>query len=345
MPATALHTLQGTGEWIRRSWVVPAVNLFGVNAAPTHTAGPRFVSNNGFVFVSNFQLAVLRTGTHPLAGQDPLAECYADPNICADVYGNLAELDLAAGVVNGLDVGSSGGDQEMIVEEAGPAGDRRLAVRPAHDDGSAQYQHQFLQFAIQNEALGPNSQPNAHLAICMTYYDDPALAGTSIRPEVYQSEQNGQLGFAFAPASSAVTLLGRDKWKTAYWEITDMKFNGVNQGPQAAARFVTNDAGDVQAKIAVTSLRYGVIRPCGPLAGVNPLEDCMPLNPMLAIQTDGADVLLSWPAAADQHELQSNSDLTVGAWEFVDVATEIVGDNRVARVAIGDTPQFFRLAK
>lgn len=345
VPAAALHTMQGTGEWIRRSWVVPAVNLYGVNAAPTHTAGPRFVSNNGLVFVSSFQLAVLRTGTHPLAGQDPLEDCYADPNICTDLYGNYAELDLGAGVINGLDVGSSGGDQEMIVEEAGPAGDRRMAVRAAHDDGSPQFQHQFLNFAILDEALGPNSQPNAHLAICMTYYDDPALAGTSIRPEVYQSEQNGQLGFAFAPADYAVTLLGRDKWKTAYWEITDMKFNGVNQGPQAAARFVAADAGDIQGKIAITRLRYGVIRPCGPLAGVNPLEDCMPLNPTLAIQADGADVLLSWPAAADEFDLQSNSDLTAGEWAFPDVTTEVVGEDRVARLPIGDTPQFFRLAK
>ena len=34
---------------------------------------------------------------------------------------------------NGLDVGSSGGDQQMVVELAGPADDQRLSLRP---DGS-----------------------------------------------------------------------------------------------------------------------------------------------------------------------------------------------------------------
>lgn len=51
-----------------------------------------------------------------------------------------------------------------------------------------------------------------------------------------------------------------------------MKFNGVNQGPQAAARFVTSAGG----KIFFTRVRYAVIRPCGPEAGVNLLEDCKP---------------------------------------------------------------------
>ncbi|NLH72194.1 MAG: hypothetical protein GX456_03995 [Verrucomicrobia bacterium] len=117
----------------------------------------------GQVFVSRIEMAVLRVGTHPLAGQDPLASCYEDPNICTDLYGNYAELDLGKDVRNGLDVGSSGGDQEMIVAEAGPEGDRRMAVRPARNDGSPGFAHQYLNFAIRDEALGPSSQPPAHL--------------------------------------------------------------------------------------------------------------------------------------------------------------------------------------
>lgn len=110
--------------------MVPAVNLRGVNAGAL-TAGPRFLSENGAVAVSNFKIGILRSGTHPLAGQDPLADCFADPLICTDAYGSFAELDLAKDIKNGLNVGSSGGDQEMIVAEAGPATDRRQAVRPA----------------------------------------------------------------------------------------------------------------------------------------------------------------------------------------------------------------------
>ena len=344
-PANQRHVMEGTGQWVRRSWSIPSVNLFGVNATPTHTAGPRFVSENGQVFVSSFQQAVMRTGDHPLAGQDPLADCYEDPNICTDRYGSYAELDLGQNIYNGLNLGSSGGDQQMIVEEAGPASDRRMAVRPAHDDGTPGYQHQFLNFAIQGEALGPSSQPNAHLAICITYYDDPALVGTHIRPEVYRTDQNGILAFGYTPVSYNVTLLGSDTWKQAYWEINDIKFNGVNQGPQAAARFVTTDAGTVQAKIAVTSVRYGVIRPCGPLAGVNALEDCKPTDVPLVITRDGSDIVLRWPAAATGFAVQSTSSLTDPQWGGINVTIEVVGDQQVARLPISETTQFFRLAQ
>ncbi|HMO65487.1 MAG TPA: hypothetical protein PKE47_09760, partial [Verrucomicrobiota bacterium] len=82
LPESSRETLQGTGLWQRRSWVIPAVNLFGVNTAPL-TGGPRLFFE-GAVFVSRFDLAVFRVGDHPLAGQDPLADCFADPNICTD---------------------------------------------------------------------------------------------------------------------------------------------------------------------------------------------------------------------------------------------------------------------
>jgi hypothetical protein len=168
------QVLAGSGQWIRRSWTIPAVNLKGVNAGQL-TAGPRLICENAPVFVSRFYLAVLRVGDHPLAGQDPLGDCVEDPNICSDVYGSYVELDLAKDVRNGLDVGSSSGDQEMITEEAGPLADRRQAVRPAREDGTPGSPHQYLNFAITEEAMGPTTQPGAHLAICVTYYDDPEL--------------------------------------------------------------------------------------------------------------------------------------------------------------------------
>lgn len=58
----------------RSSRTIPAVCLEGVNA-DEYTAGPRFHVQNGQVAVSRFELAVLRIGNHPLAGQDPLAAC------------------------------------------------------------------------------------------------------------------------------------------------------------------------------------------------------------------------------------------------------------------------------
>jgi hypothetical protein len=335
------QTLAGTGQWIRRSWTVPAVSLKGVNAG-TLTAGPRFVSENGQVFVSRIQMAVLRTGTHPLAGQDALADCYEDPAICTEAYGNYAELDLAKDIKNGLDVGSSGGDQEMIQEEAGPANDRRLAVRPARDDGTPGFTHNFLNFGIQNEALGPTSQPVARLAICVTYYDDPALAGATFRPEVYITEVNGSENFGFTPANTAVALEGTDQWRTAYWEINDIKFKGVNQGPQAAARFVLSD------KIFVTAVKYGVIRPCGPRANVNPVASCAPVvdtQPSLAGRwTADRKLRLSWPVAAQGFKVQQTPTLTAPQWQDVATAPAVDGEQNVLTLT-PTTTTFYRLIK
>lgn len=339
-PESTRHVMQGTGEWIRRSFIVPGVNLFGVNAGGL-TAGPRFVSEGGQVYVSRFQLAVLRTGNHPLAGQDPLADCVTDPNICTGAYGNYVELDLQAGITDGLDVGSSGGDQEMIVEEAGPVGDRRLAVRPAREDGSPGFAHQFLNFAILDEALGPNSQPPAHLAICVTYYDDPALTGTLFRPEVYRTEVNGSLTLGFTPEDSAVAIEGTDTWRTAYWEIPAVKFNGVNQGPQAAARFVLG------GKVFFTSVKYAVIAPCGALAGINLLEDCKPAPEEVSLSAVrvGNDIQIRWTAEVADFVLQEALNLSDPQWAPVVETPELVDQEYVVTQSIGGSTRFYRLIK
>ena len=130
VPTASLYTLQGTGKWIRKSWTLPGVNLYGVNVAPL-TGGPRFVAS-GQVAVSRFEMAALRT-SGPLAGLDPLADCRQDPLVCEDVYGIYAEW--IAGTANGLDLGNNGADQAYVVETAGPPGDPRTSVRNA--DGAA----------------------------------------------------------------------------------------------------------------------------------------------------------------------------------------------------------------
>jgi hypothetical protein len=311
------------------------VNLKGINVG-TNTSGPRFVSENGQVFVSRFDIAVLRTGTNVLAGMDPLATCFEDPNICTDAYGSYAELDLAKGIMNGLNVGTSGGDQEMIQAEAGPTNDRRLAVRPAREDGTPGFAHQYLNFAILNEALGPSSQPPARLGICATYYDDPALAGTRFKPEVYQTDRNGTTTFGFTPDSFFVTLTGSDKWLNAYWEIPDVKFIGVNQGPQAAARFT------LSGKIFVSRLRYGVIRPCGPNAGVNPVGSCSAVTMSAGLSTNGM-LRLTWPADGTQYTLQSTPALAAPQWQTVNATPTVEGDLNVVVLPFSGAIAFYRL--
>jgi hypothetical protein len=322
-PLEKRHVLEGTGAWVRRSWTLPGVNLRGVNTTPL-TGGPRLAFEGGAaIFISKVEMALLRTGDHPLAGQDPLSGCFEDPKICTDAYGNYAELDLGMGIENGLAPGASGGDQEMIQAEAGPAGDLRQAIRPAFDDGSPGFTHQYLNFAIVGEPFGPSSQPNAQLAICVTYYDDPALIASTFRPEAFQLDRGGSLTIGFASAAIAVSLEGTDQWRDAYFEIPEIKFQGVNQGPQAAARFV------LSGKIFFTRVRYAVIRPCGPNAGVNLLQDCkdestriLPTN--LTCLLNQANVELSWKNNALYESLKVLRDgaelapLAVDATSYVD---------------------------
>ena len=333
------HTLAGSGKWVRRSWVVPDVSLFGVNAAPL-TAGPRLIFEDAApVFISAFELGVFRAGTHPLAGLDPNPACVEDPAACT--YGNFAEMDLATGKLDGLAPGSSGGDQEMIQAEAGPANDRRMAIRPAGDDGSPQFLHRYLNLAITDEKLGPSSQPGVKLAICVTYYDDPDLAGASFRPEVYITDKGGKVGFGFTPGSIAVALEGTGKWRDAYFELDDVKFNGVNQGPQAAARFFAS------GKIFFSRVAYGVIRPFCPDGGLNPLAKCKPQTDFKISARAGAGgaIRIAWPVAATGFVLEE-SDSVAGPWRPSPLAMATEGDETVVTVKPGaEAAKFYRLAR
>ncbi|MDA0750220.1 MAG: hypothetical protein O2964_05840 [Verrucomicrobia bacterium] len=337
-PANKLWVTQGSGEWRKIAFRIPDVNLKGVNTGNL-TGGPRLMFETTGLYVSRVDMAILRDGEHPLAGQDPLTDCFEDPAICTDLYGNFAEYDLHNEIQNGLGAGNNGGDQEMITEEAGPDGDRRLAVRPAMDDGTPGFPHIYMNFAIQDEVFGPTSQPNAHISICVTYYDDPELTGATFRPEVYQTELGGLTTFGFTPGDRVATLEGTGTWREAYFEIPNLKFNGVNQGPQAAARFVFTD------KIYFTRIQYGVIRPCGPFAGINPLEECKPMDntPALAIsRTEAGEITIQWPGDSADFQLESTSDLNSGAWSpFPTEPTTVDGTSSVT-IQVTETT-FFQL--
>ena len=211
-----------------------------------------------------------------------------------------------------------------------------MAIRPAHNDGTPGSLHQYLNLAIVGQALGPSTQPNAHLAICMTYYDDPALTGQSFRPEVYMTDRNGVNTFAFTPPNIAVPLQGTDQWRDAYFELPDVKFNGVNQGPQAAARFVAS------GKIFFSRVRYAVIRPCGPLAGQNALEECSRVP--LLIQSDGINVRLSWISTLADWTVQSTTSLSSPDWQPVAGTPQVNGIERSLLVPLTDQA-FFRLIR
>ncbi len=328
-PSSSLHTLTGTGQWIRRSWIVPNVNLLGVNTAPL-TGGPRLVSKFAQVKVSRVEMGILRSGTDPLAGQDPLAGCPADPNVCLGLYTNYVELDLANGVTSGLDVGTAGTDQAMVVEAAGPANDQRNSVR---GDIAPNY---YVQFQITGNALGQTYQDNAQLAIVVTYYDDPALAGKKFGIDAWRYHYLGTDNIFAADSTKWITLEGKDKWRDAYWEIDQISFAGVNQAPQAAARFKCED------KIHICRVRYAVIRTCGPDAGVNLLDSYRVTSLAMSPDTNGL-LRLSWPYQEPQLTVQGCT--TLGAPWSTFMGTPILpeSENAVVRLSPTNSSALFRL--
>lgn len=334
-PASGLANLAGTGQWIHRAWVVggaTGLNLAGVNTAPL-TGGPRLICVNQPVAVSQVEFGILRVGNEPLAGQDPLADCALDPLVCQGVYSNYVELDLAAGVTNGLDIGTSGGDQYMVLETSGPAADQRLSVRPSFGDiGPGAY----IQFQIVSNALGSSYQDNAHLAVVATYYDDPALVGASFGIDAWRYHSLGQEVIFAADSTKYITLQGTGRWRDAYWEIDRIDFNGVNQSPQAAARFKCT------AKVHVSRVRYAVIRTCGPNVGENLLDSYRVTSLAAGPETNGL-VRLTWPYREPQLTVQGQSTLG-GAWSTF-MGTPIPGESEQAVIRLSPTnnSQFFRL--
>jgi hypothetical protein len=169
----------------------------------------------------------------------------------------------------------------------------------------------------------------------VTYYDDPALIGQGFRPQVWKSQQALGTSFSYLNPPDNIVLQGTGKWRDAYWEIGSISFDGVNQGPQAAARF------ECDSPIHISRVRYSVIRPCGPTAGQNLLSNPVALT---AAPDTNSLVRLSWPYRAPQAVLQAAPTLG-GAWSpFAGTPVVEGGDQSVLRFGpTNAASQFFRL--
>lgn len=262
-PAEERLTLEGTGTWRQKSWIVENVKFNGVNV-PTQAAA-RFVFSDP-VYISQMRLGVFRA-SGATEGLDPIPDCTDfDP----DPFHNLATWDIENNIVEGLDLANNGGDQEYIVEgDVGPANDKRFAVRPLLDLGSDPFDR-YINWTILEEWFGPSDQPNAVCKMCVEYYDDPALAGLVFGPDVYQSARAGTPQLVFVGADQRVTLEGTGTWRTYSWTFNDMNFRGVNAGAQGAARFTFNDT----APVYISKVQIGVIRSKGVNAGIDPIPGC-----------------------------------------------------------------------
>lgn len=322
------YTLLGSGQWVKVGLWANGVSLFGVNTAPL-TGGPTLVITGTAPFIDRVELGIARSGTNALAGLDPAPSYLLDPLVCDTNYGYYAEWDPQDGVTNNVDVGSSGGDQNMVVELAGPTNDQRIAEAPAPGSGNNN-----IQFALLNNVFGPDYQDNADVAIQLTYYDDPALRGAQVYPQVYTTLQYGspQIIPPPAPYNQRATLQGTGKWVTAYFELPNVNFAGVNQGPQSVVRFETApatnnepDSGDV----FISRVQFNVIRPCGPFEGINMLQT-------LTAQVTNQTVNVNWFGTGT---LQSSANVA-GPYTNV-LSTQDIVTNSYATGS--NSAQFFKL--
>jgi len=216
----------------------------------------------------------------------------------------------------------------MVVELAGPPQDQRLSLRP---DGG----NNNLQFQLLNQVFGPSYQDNADVAIGITYYDDPNLAGATLRPQVYQSWIYGvsTITFPTGQYNKRVTLQGTGSWRDAYFELPNVNFNGVNQGPQSVVRYQTtpaNPADPTSGYVHVSRVRYNVVRPCGPYQGINMFQT-------LAITNGNSNVSVEWFGTAT---LQA-APLITGTWTDVQSVTNASKNSFVPPAP--QNSQFFRL--
>jgi hypothetical protein len=279
------YTMTGTGQWLKVAFYIAGVDLEGVDTAPL-TGGPTVAINGTAPFMDRVEIGVIRAGTNTLAGLIPDPAYFMNPLICDTNYGYYAEWAPYLGITNNLTSGApGGGDQNMVLTNAGPPDDQRLSEAPEPGSGNNN-----LQFPLLNNVFGPVDQDNADVAIEMTYYDDPAQAGASLYPQVYQSWVGGvsTITTPAAPYNTVAVLQGTGKWQDAYFELPNVNFNGVNQN-YSVVRFETGTGPgtNTPAVVYVCRVRFDVIRPCGPFEGIDMLQN-------LGIANSSNSVSVNW---------------------------------------------------
>jgi hypothetical protein len=307
------------------------------------TGGPRLTFSGGFPAIDRVELGIVRSGTNAFAGLDPDPSYLLDPKICFTNYGYYLELDLQNGVTNGLVPGNSGGDQNMVIESVGPANDMRLSEAPTAGNNN-------LQFSIIPSngvpPLGPTYQDNADVLMALTYYDDPAMAGARLYPWPYNSLKFGVDTTSFmnqlsgtnifgTPYNYREVLTGSGTWKTGYWELPNVNLRGINQGPQSVVRFQTDPATNgvpASGYIHVTRVRYCIVRPCGPLEGIDVFQNVK--------ATNGLPFHVNWLGSAT---VQARATFNGGSWNSVYSATNLITTTNSYAPGTAGTSGFYRL--
>ena len=314
----APYTLTGSGQWIKVAFYVGPLNLSGVNTAPS-TGGPIIQFNGSVPYIDRVEVGVIQTGTNPLAGQIPDPSYRIQPLVCITTnWGYYAEWNPSGNITNNVDI--SGG---YVTALAGPVGDQRVAEVGNPGTPGVWYN----QWALLNQAFGPNFQDNADVIIKVTYYDDPALVGSSLFPNAYSSLINGStvLISPSSPYNTSVTLTGSGQWKDATFELPNVNFqNGVGQSVCRFAQFSSTP-------ISVSRVRFDVMRPCGAWQGIDYLQS-LGMN-----KATNSQIKLNW---LGQAALQSAPAVSGTYNNLLSVTNST---NNIYTTTMTNSAQFFRL--
>jgi hypothetical protein len=313
------YTLTGSGQWLKVAFTIPAVDLEGVNTAPL-TGGPNLLFNGGFPYIDRVELGVYRTGSNALAGLTPDPNYNINPFVCLTNYGYYAEWNPSAGVINNLDAG-------LPTTLGGPTNDQRVCEAGQEAGGVQPY---YLQFDVLNYIFGPMQQDNLDVVIVLTYYDDPALVGDTLYPQIYQTWNNGVsvLATPSGQYDTNVTLRGTGQWKDVTFEIPNANLYGVYGNPQAVCRYAAT------GPVCVSRVRYDVIRPCGCFQGIDYLQQP-------AMTSSNAQINITWRGTA---AVQGSPTVT-GVWSNVMTITNTLTNNnyKPSTATMTNKAEFFRL--
>jgi len=248
------YTFTGSGQWIKVCFFVGPVNLDGVNTAPL-TGGP-VIQFNAYPYIDRVEVGLIRTGTNALAGQIPDPNYHLNPFICDTNYGFFAEWNPTAGFTNNVvPVYGTG--------LAGPAGNQMICEVPQPASGGYYYED----WNLANSVFGPSYQDNADVIINVTYYDDPAIAGSGLFANYYSTMVDGNVGgiSPSAPYDQVIYFQGSGQWRTAQFELPNVNFTQTTTS-QHVCKFASS------APVYISGVQFNVLRPCGNYEGLDYLQ-------------------------------------------------------------------------
>jgi hypothetical protein len=190
----------------------------------------------------------------------------APPSCAAEPTNNLAWIDFNQGISNNLSVLNNPGlgESYTVQSGAGPASDLRTAIQSSG----------MMEMPILNNYLGQPCNENLAMQVCIEFYDDPALAGSSFGPMQYATDYQGDESlYPGAP----YTLTGSGQWLKVAFYVGPLNLEGINTSPLTGGPVIQFNGTEPY----IDRIEVGVIR-----TGTNALAGQIPdpnyyLNPLV----------------------------------------------------------------